>query len=137
MSLNHLQLQEEGTPHILALVMDEDAVFGNFRIRKDQGNQTIELQCQAGTTLEAIQTAWEKAGNRWVPQYLKKNAELYEALRTITLADGTTIAWYLCHAKTSSPADVLLQWPADWSVEDIGMYYGFQEEDYCGPESDE
>ncbi|HLD33051.1 MAG TPA: hypothetical protein VJB10_05690 [Candidatus Peribacteraceae bacterium] len=133
MSLKNLTLQQADSPHILTLVADEGAVFGNFRIRKPQGNLTIEVLCQGGTTLEAIQEAWQKAGNQWVPQFLKKDAEPYEALRTITLSDGTIIAWYLCHAKQSPPADVLMHWPDGWSMEDIGRYYGFADADYCGP----
>lgn len=135
MPLKNLTLQQADSPHILTLIADEDAVFGNFRIRKPQGNQTIEVSCQAGTTLEMIQEAWKKAGNQWVQQFLKKDAEPYEALRTITLADGSVIAWYLCHAKQSPPADVLMHWPADWTEEDIGRYYEFTEADYCGPDS--
>ncbi|PIR49675.1 hypothetical protein COU79_03585 [Candidatus Peregrinibacteria bacterium CG10_big_fil_rev_8_21_14_0_10_54_7] len=137
MPLQSLVLQQADSPHILTLVADGGAVFGNFRIRKPQGNLTIEMACQGGTTLEMIQEAWQKAGNQWVPQFLKKDAEPFEALRTITLADGSVIAWYLCHAKTSSPADVLMHWPSTWTEEDIGRYYGFAEGDYCGPESGE
>ena len=55
MPLQSLVLQQADSPHILTLVADEGAVFGNFRIRKPQGNMTIEMACQGGTTLEAIQ----------------------------------------------------------------------------------
>jgi hypothetical protein len=128
------QLQEADSPHIWTLTEAGGTQESVFRIRKPQGNQTIIVPVPETVPVASIVKAWDAAGKRWVQKYLKKDAEPFEALRVVEVNDLCRYVWYLCHAKTSSPADSLKpHFNVLWSLEEIAEYYGFGPEDiYTG-----
>ena len=123
-----LVLRQKDSPHTLRLMGYGGGAVGNFQTRKSNDSQTIEIPIVAFCTLSDIVIAWSGADKAWTQQY-KKPGGPYEALRTITLANGVIIAWYLFHEK-EKPADSLRFWK-DVKLKTIAEYYGFTPADFC------